>query len=736
MSILSVGANQQYTRLSDAIGASHDGDVIQVQAGTYTNDFATINSKISIIGIGGMVKLVATIEPPNSKGILISNTDLRIENVEFSGAHVPDANGAGIRYQGGNLIVKNCYFHDNETHILANASPTGTIQILNSEFANHVPPNGQAHSIYIGAVARLEVRDSYFHDGLDGNMIKSRATQTVITGSRIYDNDSAVSYSIDLPNGGIASITNNVIVQGPNSPNRSIISYSTESAPYAGSSLLVQNNTIENFGGNGTAILNRSGLNVTFADNKTYALTTVVNGPSTQTGNTLLGQPITLDTARPWWPPQPDPTPVPGLNLTGTSGNDALIGGVGNDVISGASGNDTLTGNAGNDVLDGGTGTDTASYATALSGVTVDLAVTAAQDTGGAGVDTLVSIENLVGGAGNDVLGGDGKANVLSGGVGNDELHGAGGADLLDGGAGNDLLDGGTGVDTASYAGFGAGIQVNLSLLGAQNTGAAGIDTLLSIENLIGGAGNDVLIGDGGVNVLTGGAGNDLLSGAGGSDTLIGGAGDDLLDGGSGADTASYAGLTAGVSVDLTLAGAQNTGGAGFDTLVSIENVTGGNGADVLIGDAGTNVLNGGVGNDSLSGGGGVDYLNGGGGNDVLIGGAARDRLTGGAGADVFRIEQASDSATTTSRDVIADFTQSQSDVIDLAAVDANTGVAGDQAFSFVGTAAFGGVAGELRYKQTGGLTIVECDRDGDRVVDMQVELAGVINLQARDFLF
>ncbi len=738
MAILTVGANQQYARLGDAIGASRDGDVIQVQAGTYTNDFATVSSKISIIGVGGMVKLVATIEPPNHKAILIASTDLRIENIEFSGVRVPDGNGAGIRYEGGNLVVKNSYFHDNQTHILSNHVPTGTIQILNSEFANHVPPNGQAHSIYIGGIARVEIRDSYFHDGLDGNMIKSRAAETVITGSRIYDNNGAVSYSIDLPNAGVVSITNNVIVQGPNSPNRSIISYSTESAPYAGSSLLVQGNTIENFGGNGTAVLNRSGLNVTFADNRTYALTTVVNGPSTQTGNTVLSQPITLDTTQPWLAPQPDPTPVPvpGLTVTGTSGSDALVGGVGDDTISSGGGNDTLTGEAGNDLLNGGSGSDTANYATAATGVRVSLAVSTAQDTVGAGIDTLVSIENLTGGAGNDVLSGDGAANALSGGSGNDELRGQDGADVLDGGMGNDLLDGGAGIDTASYAAFTTGVSINLSLVGPLTTGAAGIDTLLSIENLIGGSGNDVLVGDAGTNVLTGGSGDDYLSGSGGADTLMGGTGNDFLVGGQGADTASYAGSTAGVTVNLTLTGMQQTGGAGSDMLNGIENLTGGNGADFLSGDAFTNVLNGGIGNDTLSGGGGIDYLNGGDGNDLLIGGAQRDSLTGAGGADRFRIEQAADSASTSSRDVIVDFSQTQSDIIDLAAVDANTTLAGDQAFVFIGSAAFGGVAGELRFRQSGGLTIIECDGNGDRVADMQVELIGSINLQARDFLF
>lgn len=300
---LRVGRGQTYEKLSAAIAAARDGDTIRIQAGTYVNDFATVNRKITIIGTGGMARLVATVPPPNGKAIITSTTDLQLQNIEFTGAKVRDRNGAGIRYEGGNLVVVNCYFHTNESHILAAPSPSGTIQIRDSEFARHVPPDDQAHSIYVGRIARLEVRDSFFHGGINGNMIKSRALRTVVTGTRVYDDDGEISYSIDLPNGGVATISNNVIVQGPNSPNRAIISFATESAPYPGSSLTVESNTILNFGGRGTGILNRSGLNVTFARNRLHALTTNVMGPSSQADNQVLSDPPSLDRSRPWRTP-------------------------------------------------------------------------------------------------------------------------------------------------------------------------------------------------------------------------------------------------------------------------------------------------------------------------------------------------------------------------------------------------------------------------------------------------
>src|SRR4051794_12147020 len=115
MSTLTVGAGQQFQTIASAIAASHDGDVINVQAGTYTNDFAEITHKVTIQGVGGMAKLVATQPIPNGKAILVTDTDITLDHLEFSGATVSAGNGAGIRYQGGNLTITNSYFTTTRT---------------------------------------------------------------------------------------------------------------------------------------------------------------------------------------------------------------------------------------------------------------------------------------------------------------------------------------------------------------------------------------------------------------------------------------------------------------------------------------------------------------------------------------------------------------------------------------------------------------------------------------------
>ena len=436
--------------------------------------------------------------------------------------------------------------------------------------------------------------------------------------------------------------------------------------------------------------------------------------------------------------------------LDGGAGSDQLTGGLGNDVLIGGSGideasyrglaaavtvdlslttaqntggggtdtlseienvagtiyNDVFTGTAGNNAFLGGSGQDTVRYANAAAGVTVDLALTVAQNTIGAGLDRLSLIENLVGSAFNDTLLGDANANVL------------------EGGSGNDTLDGRAGTDTASYAGSASAVTVSLAVTGAQNTVGAGIDTLISIENLIGSGLNDVLSGDGGANRLEGGAG---------SDQLTGGLGNDVLIGGSGIDEASYRGMAAAVTVDLSLTTAQNTGGGGIDTLSEIENVAGTIYNDVFTGTAGANRFLGGLGldtvrysnaaaavtvdlaltvaqnttgagidqfslienlvgsvfNDTLLGDANANRLEGGAGNDQLTGGLGNDVLIGGSGIDEasYRGMAAAvtvDLSLTTAQNTGGGGTDTLSEIENVAGTiynDVFTGTAGNNAF-------------------------------------------------------
>jgi trimeric autotransporter adhesin len=349
---------------------------------------------------------------------------------------------------------------------------------------------------------------------------------------------------------------------------------------------------------------------------------------------------------------------LPAVTITGTSGNDVLIGDIGRDILNGLGGNDTLN---------GGGGTDTAVF----SGNFADYLISydggshtffIADSAGGRdGTDGVTNVELFQFADGTKPVGqligsnldsGD-TSDSVTGGPGNDSLYGGKGNDTLTGGAGNDALHGGDGTDTAVYSGnvadyaisynAGAGSGTAFYTIADTVAGRDGTDHVTEMEYfrfadgtlaasqlllLQGTAGNDSLTGTNAADLLFGYAGNDSLHGGKGDDVLNGGAGNDLLDGGDGNDTASYAGTSAAVIVSLASAAAQNTGGAGTDTLTSIENLIGGAGNDTLTGNAVANRLEGGAGNDALNGGAGADTMLGGVGNDAYVVDNAGDVVT------------------------------------------------------------------------------------------------------------
>jgi Ca2+-binding RTX toxin-like protein len=144
----------------------------------------------------------------------------------------------------------------------------------------------------------------------------------------------------------------------------------------------------------------------------------------------------------------------------------------------------------------------------------------------------------LSGGAGNDTLTGGELDDYLIGGDGNDQLFGSGGADLLDGGAGADLMSGGVGDDKADYRGRRRALVVSLN--GLADDGQIGERDNVDTEGILGGRGDDLLIGDAKNNYLSGGLGSDTLIGNGGDDRFSaapsGETGIDSISGGDGND--------------------------------------------------------------------------------------------------------------------------------------------------------------------------------------------------------
>jgi Ca2+-binding RTX toxin-like protein len=395
--------------------------------------------------------------------------------------------------------------------------------------------------------------------------------------------------------------------------------------------------------------------------------------------------------------------------LYGAGGNDTLNGGSGNDGLYGGAGRDLLIGDSGNDTLDGGaipdrilyTESNTADYGGATGGVTIDLSgITGDGSLGrgtatgaGVGTDVLKNInqiqgskfndkftgssaqlyESFQGGGGNDTIDGGSIVNEMSnnravywdatgavtvtlGGVGEGMATGLGvGTDTLIninqawgsnfndmlvgsnvtsfkehfmGGAGNDTINGQGGLDVVRYNGSGTSVNVNLST-GLASDGQGGVDTLINIEEVRGSRFDDVLIGSGAsLEIFHGMQGNDTINGAGGIDQVS-----YYYDSDSNGDGAgvlvnlSTSNIVNGQWMDVTASALAGTAlqDNGIDTLLNIEDAVGTIFNDVLVGSSGSNKLEGREGFDLLVGGAGNDTLDGGTGNDSMVGDDGND---------------------------------------------------------------------------------------------------------------
>lgn len=318
---------------------------------------------------------------------------------------------------------------------------------------------------------------------------------------------------------------------------------------------------------------------------------------------------------------------------------------------------------------------------------------------------------DIQGQGGNDRLTGSNGADRLVGNGGDDRLVGLNGADRLIGGLGSDVMIGGKGDDTYFVE------RATDSVSELANEGNDSVVSTVSwtlgaaVENLdLIGTSNINATGNAGANNLSGNAGANVIDGRGGADRMAGGLGND-----------TYVVDNAG---DVVVEGALG----GVDTVrTSLSSFTLGNNVEDLVFT--------GFGKATLNGNDLDNDITGGSSSDLLAGGAGRDVLNGAGGADVFRFESLADfSPAAQGLDIIGDFSRRQGDKVDLSALDADLALDGDQAFSFIGTAAFSGNAGELRFTATRSGAVVSGDVDGDGAADFAFRLAGVSSVGSIDF--
>jgi Right handed beta helix region len=247
---LQVGPGKTYLKPSLAAAAAKNGDTVEIAPGLYEGDACTWSANNLTLRSPSMyahLESKGAIAQGKAIWVVTGNNTL-IENIEFSGAAIsPDENAAGIRQEGANLILRHCYFHDNQNGILASDNSSSEITIENTEFAGNGFGDGYTHNMYINHVKSFTLRYCYTHHAKSGHNIKTRALRNQILCNRSLDGaDGTASYELDMPNGGPAIIAGNVFQQGTATQNPTILSYGAEGLSNPGSTIQIVNNTFVN----------------------------------------------------------------------------------------------------------------------------------------------------------------------------------------------------------------------------------------------------------------------------------------------------------------------------------------------------------------------------------------------------------------------------------------------------------------------------------------------------------
>lgn len=250
---LEVGPGKAYAKPSLAAAAAKDGDTVLFAATVFSGDAATWSAdNLTLRGAGPYAHMRADGAQAQGKGTwVIAGDGYTVENIEFSGAKVPDGNGAGIRQEGLGITIRHCLFHDNENGILTGAGKSDIV-IEYSVFAANGAGDGYTHNMYIGDVSSFTLRHCHTHHAKVGHNIKSRAAVNHIL-YNVSDNgaDGTSSYELNLPNGGLAYVIGNVFQQSGATENPTLLAYGEEGLNHPGKELYVVNNTFVNDRANG-----------------------------------------------------------------------------------------------------------------------------------------------------------------------------------------------------------------------------------------------------------------------------------------------------------------------------------------------------------------------------------------------------------------------------------------------------------------------------------------------------
>jgi len=255
-----VGAGEKISSLTEAARLAKDGEVIEIRPGTYRGQpVVWTQDRLIIRGVGERPVMLADGKNAEGKAIwVVKGGKVRIENIEFRGARVADGNGAGIRFEKGQLTVHACRFADNEMGLLGANSAELSLEVSDSEFVDAPRHAGLLHHlVYVGRIGKFVLRGSRFENGYLGHLVKSRARESHVLYNMLADGAGGkASYELEFPNGGVAYVIGNVIGQSATTDNPRMVAYGAEGPFWPANALYMTHNTLvnDNYSGNFMAV--------------------------------------------------------------------------------------------------------------------------------------------------------------------------------------------------------------------------------------------------------------------------------------------------------------------------------------------------------------------------------------------------------------------------------------------------------------------------------------------------
>ncbi len=222
--------------LRQAAKQLHDGSVLEVGPGTYTTPLVIRVNGLRLIGRGHVVFDGVAAE---GKGTLVvKGNDTVIENIECRNVKVRDGNGACVRLEGRNLRLEHVYFHSAQEGLLTGRRPGDVV--IHDSFFERLGHRGQAHAIYQGGGTLTIDRSYILASKSQGHEVKSRAQRTTITRSVIASLNGRDSRLIDISVGGVVSIADSTLQQGPESANLDVIGFALEKGHHRENALTIE----------------------------------------------------------------------------------------------------------------------------------------------------------------------------------------------------------------------------------------------------------------------------------------------------------------------------------------------------------------------------------------------------------------------------------------------------------------------------------------------------------------